>query len=69
MTIQTNSLAELLKIFPADATVPGFEGGLTMKNADGSGEVVILNDNLSVPSTANSTHAHTLWVTRSHDSA
>lgn len=41
MTIQINSLTELPKIFPTDATVRGFEEGLTLKNADGSGEVVI----------------------------
>jgi hypothetical protein len=49
MTIQTNSLAELLKIFPADATVRGFEGGITVNNADGPGEIVMLNDSLPVP--------------------
>ena len=49
MTIQMNSLTELLKIFPGDATVCGFEEGLTMKNADGSGEVVLLNDSFQVP--------------------
>jgi hypothetical protein len=64
MTIQTNSLAELLKIFPADATVRGFEGGITVKNADGSGEVLMLNDSLPVPSTPYPTQAHTLWIAR-----
>jgi len=51
MAIQTHSLTELLKVFPADATVRGFENGLTVKNADGSGEVVVLNDSFHVPST------------------
>ena len=50
MTIQTNSLTELLKVFPADAIVRGFDEGLTVKNADGSGEVVVLNDSFYVPS-------------------
>jgi hypothetical protein len=52
MTIQTNSLTELLKVFPADATVRGFDDGLAVRNADGSGEVVMLNDSFYVPSTA-----------------
>jgi hypothetical protein len=48
MTIQTNLLTELLKIFPGNATVRGFEEGLTVKNADGSGEVIMMNDNYPV---------------------
>jgi hypothetical protein len=52
MTIQVDSLTELLKILPVDAAVRGFEEGLIVKNADGSGEVVVLNDNLSVPDAA-----------------
>jgi hypothetical protein len=52
MTIQTNSLTELLKIFPGDATVRGFAEGLTVKNADGSGEVVMMNDNFQAPDAA-----------------
>jgi hypothetical protein len=52
MTIRTKSLTELLTIFPGDATVRGFENGLTVKNADGSGEVVMLNDNFQVPDAA-----------------
>jgi hypothetical protein len=52
MTIRARSLTELLTIFPADATVRGFENGLTVKNADGSGEVVMLNDNFQVPDAA-----------------
>jgi hypothetical protein len=52
MTIRTKSLTELLTIFPSDATVRGFENGLTVKNADGSGEVVMLNDNFQVPDAA-----------------
>jgi hypothetical protein len=52
MTIQVKSLTELLKILPVDATIRDFEEGLTVKNADGSGEVVVLNDNLPVPDAA-----------------
>ena len=52
MAIQVKSLTRLLKILPLDATVQGFEEGLTVKNADGSGEVVVLNDNLPVPNAA-----------------
>jgi hypothetical protein len=58
MTIQTKSLAELLKVFPADATVRGFENGLAVKDADGSGEVVMLNDSFYVPSTAVENASH-----------
>jgi hypothetical protein len=49
MTIQTNSLAELLKILPGDAAVRGFEEGFTVMNAGGSGQVVMSNDNFQVP--------------------
>jgi hypothetical protein len=56
MAIQTHSLTELLKVFPADATVRGFENGLTVKNADGSGEVVVLNDSFHVPSNGGREH-------------
>jgi hypothetical protein len=49
MTIRAGLLAELLNIFPADAIVRGFADGLSVMNADGTGEVVILN-NLGVPS-------------------
>jgi hypothetical protein len=52
VAIQVNSLTELLKILPVDATVRGLEEGLIVKNADGSGKVVVLNDNLSVPDAA-----------------
>mgnify|MGYP001359811069 CR=1 FL=1 len=52
MTIQINSLTELLKIFSADSTVQGFEEGVIVKNADGSGEVIMLNDNFPVPDMA-----------------
>jgi len=43
MTIQINSLTELLKIFSADSTVQGFEEGVIVKNAHGSGEVIMMN--------------------------
>jgi hypothetical protein len=43
MTIQINSLTELLTIFSADSTVQGFEEGVIVKNADGSGEVIMMN--------------------------
>jgi hypothetical protein len=52
MTIQINSLTELLKIFSADSTVQGFEEGVIVKNADGSGEVIMMNDNFPVPDAA-----------------
>jgi hypothetical protein len=42
--IRTNLLVDLLKTFPDDAIVRGFEGGLTLMNADGTGQVVILHD-------------------------
>jgi hypothetical protein len=44
-----NTTAENLAL---DATVQGFEESLTVKNADGSGKVVVLNDNLPVPNAA-----------------
>jgi hypothetical protein len=49
MAIRTNLLIELLKTFPADAIVRGFGDGLTVTNADGTGEVVLLNDGFGVP--------------------
>ena|ERR1022692_3030565 len=63
MTIRTNSLIELLKTFPGDATVRGFDEGLTVMNGDGAGRVVILNDTLHVSATY-PTHAHKLWIAR-----
>jgi hypothetical protein len=49
MTIRANVLIELLRTFPIDATVHGFENGLTVKNPDGTGEVVMLNDMFGIP--------------------
>ena len=43
MTIRTGLLAELLKIFPADAIVRVDAGGLVLMNADGTGMVVVLS--------------------------
>jgi hypothetical protein len=52
MTIRTNALTELLGIFPDDAIVRGSEGSLSVMNADGSGEVVLLNDCFHIPDMA-----------------
>jgi hypothetical protein len=43
MTIRADLLTELLKGFPADATVKGYNDGITIANNDGSGEVVVMN--------------------------
>jgi hypothetical protein len=43
MTIRTDLLAELLKIFPADAIVRVDADGLVLMNADGTGMVVLLS--------------------------
>jgi hypothetical protein len=48
MTIRTNLLIEMLALFPADSTVRGFEYGLAVKNPDGTGEVLLLNDTICV---------------------
>jgi hypothetical protein len=50
--IRASLLVDLLKTFPHDATVCGFEDGLSVMNADGTGRVVMLNDHLHVPATA-----------------
>jgi hypothetical protein len=52
VTIRASLLIDLLKTFPHDAAVRGFEDGLTVMNAVGTGEVVILNDRLHVSATA-----------------
>jgi hypothetical protein len=44
MAIKTNELTKLLTIFPEDAIVNSSKDGITLTNADGSGEVVLLND-------------------------
>jgi hypothetical protein len=51
MTIRASLLVDLLKTFPHDATVRGFEDGLLVMNADRTGRVVMLNDHLHVPAT------------------
>jgi len=54
MTIRAESLGELLKIFPADAIVRGFADGLAIMNADGTGEVLVLNDGVGLSAKATS---------------
>jgi hypothetical protein len=49
VAIRTGTLIEFLKTFPDDAIVCGFEEGLSVKDADGNGEVVMLNDNFRIP--------------------
>jgi len=49
MSIRTSTLIEFLKTFPDNATVRGFEDGLSVKNADGTGEVVMLNEMFRIP--------------------
>jgi hypothetical protein len=43
MTIRTDLLAQLLKIFPADAIVRVVADGLVLMNADGTGMVLLLS--------------------------
>jgi hypothetical protein len=45
MAIKTNELTKLLDIFPEDAVVNSSKDGITVTNADGSGEVMLLNHN------------------------
>jgi hypothetical protein len=56
--IRTQTLTELMQIFPGDATVRGFDEGITVKNADGTGEVLLLNDNFFVPVAAETCTRH-----------
>jgi hypothetical protein len=58
VTIRTALLIDLLKTFPHDATVRGFEDGLSVTNADGTGQVVMLNDHIHVPATAETRRSH-----------
>ena len=44
MTIQSGALIALLQSFPEDSIVRGFGDGITISNADGTGEVEMLND-------------------------
>ena len=44
MPIRPSVLIEFLKTFRDDAIVRGFKDGLKVKNADGTGEVVLMND-------------------------
>jgi hypothetical protein len=45
MAIKTNELTKLLDIFLEDPIVNSSKDGITLTNADGSGEVVLFNDN------------------------
>ena len=49
MAIRTGVLIEFLKGFHNDAIVRGFEDGFQVKNADGTGEVVVLNEDFTLP--------------------
>jgi hypothetical protein len=49
MAIPASTLIEFLRTFPENAIVHGFENGLSVKNADGTGEVVLLNDTFRIP--------------------
>jgi hypothetical protein len=49
MAIRNNALIKLLKQFPDDATVCGFEEGITITSADKKGELVLLNDTFKLP--------------------
>ena len=49
MTIRADVLTELLKGFPADATVKGYNDGITIANSDGAGEVVLMNGTPHAP--------------------
>jgi hypothetical protein len=49
MAIRTSTLIEFLKNFPDNAIVRGFGDGLSVKNADGTGEVVMLNEMFRIP--------------------
>jgi len=49
MTIRADVLTELLKGFPADATVKGYNDGITIANSDGAGEVVLMNGTTHAP--------------------
>jgi hypothetical protein len=46
MAIKANELTKLLDIFPEDAIVRGSTDGLTLTNADESGKVMLLNDDV-----------------------
>ena len=49
MTIRADVLTELLKGFPADATVKGYNDGITIANSDGTGAVVLMNGTTHTP--------------------
>ena len=61
MTIRVDLLTELLKDFPADATVKGYDDGITIANSDGAGQVVLLNG----PTRAANKPVSPAWCTRS----
>jgi hypothetical protein len=46
MSLHTKFLIELFQTFPEDAIVRGFAEGLAVTNADGSGELAMLDDNV-----------------------
>jgi hypothetical protein len=46
MAIKINELTKLLDIFPEGVIVRDSTNGLTLTNADGSGKVILLNDNV-----------------------
>jgi hypothetical protein len=52
MAIPASTLIEFLRTFPENAIVRVFENGLSIKNADGTGEVVLLHDTFRIPAKA-----------------
>jgi hypothetical protein len=46
MATKTNELTKLLDIFPEDAIVNSSKNGITVTNADRSGEAMLLNDHI-----------------------
>jgi hypothetical protein len=49
MAIRVSALIQLLKTLPGNAIVRGCADGLSIKEADETGEVVMLNDNFHIP--------------------
>jgi len=52
MTMRADKLIELLKNFPADALVTAHVHGFAVTNHDGTGEVIVLNQSLAGPDSA-----------------
>ena len=52
MLLQTKFLIELFRALPEDAIVHGFADGLVVTNAEGTREVVILNESFDLPADA-----------------